>query len=60
MLPIAGKHASRNTMTIITYFHRPKRAWKRKAQAAAIAGPDDRHHREAPASAQQLSPTCLT
>ena len=26
-------------MTIITYFHRPKRAWKRKAQAAAIAGP---------------------
>jgi len=36
MLPIAGKHASRNTMTIITYFHRPKRAWKRKAQAAAI------------------------
>ena len=54
MLPIAGKHASRNTMTIITYFHRPKRAWKRKAQAAAIAGPDDRH-REAPASAQQLS-----
>jgi hypothetical protein len=60
MLPIAGKHASRNTMTIITYFHRPKRTWKRKAQAAAIAGPDDRHHREAPASAQQLSPTCLT
>ena len=38
MLPITGKHASRNTMTIITYFHRPKRAWKRKAQAAAIAG----------------------
>ena len=34
MLPITGKHASRNTMTIITYFHRPKRAWKRKAQAA--------------------------
>ena len=26
-------------MTIITYFHWPKRAWNRKAQAAAIAGP---------------------
>ena len=34
MLPITGKHASRNAMTIVTHAYRPKRARKRKAQAA--------------------------
>ena len=38
MLPIAGKHASRNTMTIITYFRRPKRAWCSSGVMSGTAG----------------------